>query len=227
MPSLYNRDRIRPYWVYSGMDGVYFMKKIAKILFALFLILGLLWCGTVIADRQTLSDGLIRLHVVGASDTQEDQQVKLQVRDALMEYLQQQIPETEDVESAKAALKGMLSQLEETANEVLTAAGVADRAKVTLTEEEFPTRNYDTFSLPAGIYHSLRVTIGEGQGKNWWCVVFPSLCMPATTEGFADTAAGAGFSDSLSGALQGQPGYEIRFFLLDCMGWLQNLFSKG
>ena len=203
------------------------MKKIVKLLMTLALILGLLWCGTVIADRKTLSEDLIRLHVVAASDTQEDQQIKLQVRDALIGYLQQHMPEPEDVEAAKEALKGMLSQLEETANAALSAAGVTDQAKVTLTTEEFPIRHYDTFSLPAGIYESLRVTIGEGQGKNWWCVVFPSLCMPATTEGFADTAAGAGFSDSLSGALQGQPGYEIRFFLLDCMGWLQNLFSRG
>lgn len=203
------------------------MKKIAKLLLVLILIFGLLWCGTVIADRQTLSEDLIRLHVVGASDSQEDQQIKLQVRDALIGYLQQHMPEPEDVEAAKEALTGMLSQLEETANAALSEAGVTDRAKVTLTKEKFPTRHYDTFSLPAGVYESLRVTIGEGQGKNWWCVVFPSLCVPATTEGFADTAAGAGFSDSLSGALQGQSGYEIRFFLLDCMGWLQNLFSKG
>lgn len=203
------------------------MKKIAKLLLVLMLVFGLTWCGTVIADRKTLSEDLIRLHVVAASDTQEDQQIKLQVRDALMEYLQQHMPKPEDVEAAKETLKGMLSQLEETANAALSAAGVTDQAKVTLTTEEFPIRHYDTFSLPAGIYESLRVTIGEGQGKNWWCVVFPSLCMPATTEGFADTAAGAGFSDSLSGALQGQPGYEIRFFLLDCMGWLQNLFSRG
>lgn len=203
------------------------MKKIAKILMISILVLGLFWCGTVIADRQTLSEGLIRLHVVGASDSKEDQTIKLQVRDALVEYLQLHMPEPEDVEAAKEALKGMLNKLEETANAALAAAGVTDRAKVTLTQEEFPTRNYDTFSLPAGIYESLRVTIGEGQGKNWWCVVFPSLCMPAATEDFADTAAGAGFSDSLSGALRGESGYEIRFFLLDCMGWLQNLFSRG
>lgn len=203
------------------------MKKIAKILITSILVLGLLWCGTVIADRQTLSDGLIRLHVVAASDTQEDQSIKLQVRDALMDCLQQRMPESSDAESAKAALKEMLGDLEATANATLAAAGVDDRAKVTLAEEAFPTRNYDTFSLPAGVYDSLRVTIGEGQGQNWWCVVFPSLCLPATSEGFADTAAGAGFSESLSGALQEQPGYEIRFFLLDCMGWLQNLFFKG
>lgn len=203
------------------------MKKIAKILTFSLLILALIWCATVIADRQTLSDGLIRLHVVGASDSQEDQRIKLQVRDALMDCLQQRLPETADVETAREALNGLLSQLENTANGVLADAGVADRAKVTLTREEFPTRDYDTFSLPAGVYHSLRVTIGEGQGKNWWCVVFPSLCLSATGEGFADTAAGAGFSDSLSGALQAEPGYEIRFFLLDCIGWLQNLFFKG
>ena len=71
-----------------------------------------------------------------------------------------------------------LPALEEGANAVLSKEGKEYHAAVTLDEEAFPTRFYDTFSLPAGIYDSLRVTIGSGQGKNWWCVVFPRLCMP-------------------------------------------------
>ena len=74
--------------------------------------------------------------------------------------------------------------------------------------------------MPAGTYDALRITVGEGQGQNWWCVVFPQLCLPAVSEGFEDTAAGAGFSDSLTGALEGE--YQVRFFLLDCLGWLEN-----
>jgi hypothetical protein len=73
-----------------------------------------------------------------------------------------------------------------------------------LRKEEFPKREYDTFTLPAGVYDSLRVTIGEGTGRNWWCVVFPSLCIPAASEETKDVAAGAGFSDSLSGAITGE-----------------------
>jgi len=72
----------------------------------------------------------------------------------------------------------------------------------------------------------LRISIGRGEGKNWWCVVFPSLCLPSKGEDFQDTAAGAGFPDSLSGALSKDAGYEVRFFLLDCLGWMQNLFFK-
>ena len=93
--------------------------------------------------------------------------------------------------------------------------------------ELFPTREYDTFSLPAGVYDSLRVTIGQGEGHNWWCVAFPSLCLSAASEEFADKAAGAGFPDSLTGALDGEEKYEVRFFLLDALGELEKFLYAG
>ena len=203
------------------------MRKIAKFLGTSLLLAALVWCGTVIADRQALNEKLIRLHVVAASDSEEDQQVKLQVRDALVESLSDAMESIPDAKQAKAYLQERLPELEQLANEVLAAAGVEDQAKITLTKEAFSTRDYDTFSLPAGVYESLRVTIGDGEGKNWWCVVFPSLCLPATGDGFEDAAAGAGFDDSLTGALSHEDGYEIRFFFLDCFGWLQNLFHNA
>ena len=202
------------------------MRKIAKMIGISLLILALAWIGTVIADRQRLSDNLIRLHVVGASDSREDQTVKLQVRDAIVEALGEAMDALPDVDAAKEYLNDQLPRLQEIAADTLKAAGMEDTVTVNLTQEAFPTRAYDTFSLPAGVYESLKITIGEGEGKNWWCVVFPSLCLPATSEGFADTAAGAGFPDSLAGALQHDGGYEIRFFFLDCFGWLENLFHK-
>ena len=85
----------------------------------------------------------------------------------------------------------------------------------------------DTFTLPAGIYEALRITIGEGEGHNWWCVAFPSLCLSATSEEFADKAAGAGFPDSLTGALDGEEKYEVRFFLLDALGELEKFLYAG
>ena len=90
---------------------------------------------------------------------------------------------------------------------------------MTLQKEVFDTRVYDTFTLPAGVYEALRITIGSGEGKNWWCVVFPTLCVPATSEGFEDVAAGAGFPESLTKSLEGE--YEIRFYLLDLLGKLE------
>ena len=178
-------------------------------------------------DAAAVRQGVVRFHVVAASDSEEDQAVKLQVRDAVVEALQENIIASRDAAEAKEYLQTRLEDLKEIADRVLKAAGMDETAAVSLTKESFPTRAYDTFSLPAGVYESLKITIGEGAGENWWCVVFPSLCLPATAEGFADTAVGSGFPDSLASALSNDGGYEIRFFLLDCLGWLENLFYKG
>ena len=206
---------------------VFFVKKLTKILVTSILLFSLFWLGGIIFDRQQLDNNLIRLHVVANSDSEADQAVKLQVRDAIVSSLQPDMQKISGIAEAKEYLCGRLQQLEETANSALAASGSSFQAVVTLDKEAFPTRDYETFSLPAGVYESLRVTIGEGAGKNWWCVVFPSLCLPAAGEDMTDVAAGAGFSDPLTDTLQQKEGYEIRFFLLDCLGWLQNLFFHG
>lgn len=201
------------------------MKKMVKCVFACALLAAFVWCGTVIADRQRLNEELIRLHVVANSDRVEDQELKLLVRDAIITSLRQALADVRDTEQAKEYLQENLPKLQELANKTLDAAGSAQQAVVTLCREGFPTRQYDTFSLPAGIYEALRVTIGDGAGKNWWCVVFPSLCVPQTSQGFSDTAAGAGFPDALSGALTGEEPYQIRFYLLDKLGELEKFLA--
>ena len=201
------------------------MKKMVKCVFACALLAAFVWCGTVIADRQRLNEELIRLHVVANSDRVEDQELKLLVRDAIITSLRQALADVRDTEQAKEYLQENLPKLQELANKTLDAAGSAQQAVVTLCREGFPTRQYNTFSLPAGIYEALRVTIGEGAGKNWWCVVFPSLCVPQTSQGFSDTAAGAGFPDALSGALTGEEPYQIRFYLLDKLGELEKFLA--
>ena len=198
------------------------MKIIAKLLIVCFLLGLVIWCTSVIADRRFLSQELIRLHVVADSDDAADQQVKLQVKDAVVSYLQMEMPGDMDTQQAKAWLQENLPQIQVVANRELENTQQTYSAAVSFAKEAFPTREYDTFTLPAGVYESLRITIGQGEGKNWWCVVFPSLCVSATTDGFADTAAGAGFSDTLTDTLTGEEPYEIRFFFLDCLGWLEN-----
>ena len=203
------------------------MKKFVSFLLVCGLLAGAFWLGTVVDDRQALHDSLIRLHVVGASDSKEDQEIKLLVRDAITKKLEKVMVELPDVETAKAYIQANIHELEKVANNALQTAGTTKKAVVSFMEEAFPLREYDTFTLPAGVYESLRVTIGEGEGKNWWCVVFPRLCVSATAEGFEDTAVSAGFSDRLTGALVGEPEYQVRFFLLDCLGWVENLFHKA
>ena len=202
------------------MDGVFMKKCVKRVGFCLLLV-SLIWCGTVLADREQLNEGLIRLHVVANSDSGEDQRIKLQVRDAVVESLRGAMADVADVEQAKAYLQENLPKIQKVANETLGSLGCTETAVVSLCREAFDTRYYDTFSLPAGVYEALRITIGEGAGKNWWCVVFPTFCIPATTEGFHDVAAGAGFPDSLNSALTGEEGYEVRFFLLDALGALE------
>lgn len=198
------------------------MKKFLKGCVIWLVLVSFFSFGAVLADREALNRNLIRLHVVGASDDPEDQALKLRVRDAVISAVEERMDSLPNVDAAKAYLSARLPELEQTANAVLKQAGSQDRAKVTLQKEAFSTRQYDTFALPAGVYESLRITIGEGKGRNWWCVVFPSLCMASTREELSDTAAGAGFADSLTDTLEQKPGYEVRFFLLDCLGKLEN-----
>ncbi|MBQ8834882.1 MAG: stage II sporulation protein R [Oscillospiraceae bacterium] len=187
-----------------------------------FLLAALVWCGTLLADRELLNEELIRLHVVANSDSEEDQAIKLRVRDAVTESLREAMEDVADVEEAKAYLQENLPKIQKVANDTLRSLGCTEEAVVTLCRQAFDTRYYDTFTLPAGVYDALRITIGAGEGQNWWCVVFPTFCIPATTEGFEDVAAGAGFPDALNEALTGEQ--EVRFFFLDALGKLENLF---
>lgn len=208
------------------MDGVFMFKLVKRMLF-LALVAALVYMGSVIADKNKLSEEILRLHVVANSDSEADQAVKLKVRDAVLSAVEESLVAVEFKADAQDSIENRLPELEQIANDVLDGEGISDRAKVTLTKEEFPKRVYDTFTLPAGVYDSLRITIGEGEGQNWWCVVFPSLCIPAASEQVEDVAAGAGFSDSLSGAITGEETYQIRFFLLDCLGRIENFFHRS
>jgi len=121
---------------------------------------------------------LIRLHVLAASDSTQDQELKLIVRDKALEAAQDILSGCDQFEDAYAVLDERIDEIER------AAACVAEGAPVraSLGVESYPVRDYDGFSLPAGVYHSLKIEIGEAEGKNWWCVVYPSLCMAADSK---------------------------------------------
>ena len=201
------------------------MRRKAKCLALCLLLVVSVWMWGLIRDRQYLDQKLIRLHVVANSDSEVDQDIKLRVRDAIVDSLYAGMADIGDVQAAKAYLQENLGKIQCIANQTLEAAGVDSRAVVTLCRETFDIRKYETFTLPAGVYESLRVTIGEGQGRNWWCVAFPTLCMSATAEGFETAAQTAGMDDTLSETLTG--GCQMRFFLLDVLGRVENMRFKG
>ena len=203
------------------------MRKSLKRLGICALIVCLVWAAGIVSNKQLLQNGLIRLHVVAASDSETDQNLKLLVRDAVIRSLRENMDHVKDIEEAKAYLRENLPKIEALANGVLQNAGIHDTVTVSLRPEEFGTRVYDTFTLPAGVYEALRITIGAGEGHNWWCVVFPALCVGATVEEFEETAHCAGLSDSLTAALAGEEDYEVRFLILDALGKLENFLHKG
>lgn len=205
------------------MDGV-FMKKTVKFLILMYMICALLPALSLLRDKSALRNDLIRFHVVGASNSEADQTVKLQVRDAVIDALSQPLSACTDVQQAKACLSEHLEDIRAIALQTLHEAGFSDDVQVSLAEEAFPKRDYDTFSLPSGVYQSLRITIGAGEGKNWWCVMFPRLCYGAAAENAVEAS---GMDEPLGKTITRQQGYEVRFFLLDLLGKIENFFYRG
>jgi stage II sporulation protein R len=140
-------------------------------------------CGAALSkEQEDLSNKLIRLHVVANSDTDEDQALKLKVRDKILENLEGLLKDVTERDAAVKLINDNMATIIADAKAVVTAEGYAYEVAAKIAVEDFPTRNYDTFSLPAGKYTSLRVILGEGNGHNWWCVVFPPLCVTAATD---------------------------------------------
>ena len=178
-------------------------------------------CAFAQKSQQRLSEKLIRLHVVANSDTREDQRVKLLVRDAVLLETEKALNGAQDPE---AALFAHLDDFARVANETLRAQESPDTASVSLRRELFPTREYETFRLPAGVYRSLRVTIGSGEGHNWWCVVFPALCLPASSEDLSEACLAAGFTEGeISVLTEDTEPVELEFKTLELLSKLKKI----
>lgn len=129
-----------------------------------------------------LYSSVIRLHVLANSDSAEDQQLKLSVRDEVLNTVSDILRNAESKSEAEEVLKQNIELIKQSAEKVIVSSGYSYSVSVTLTEEQYPTRTYENVTLPAGEYTSLRILIGEAEGQNWWCVLFPKLCITAETE---------------------------------------------
>ena len=127
-------------------------------------------------------DDTIRLHILANSDSSEDQTLKIEIRDRLLLKYGEKLKGSSSISEAEAKANEFLEEIEADTEKWITELGYNYKAKVTLTQEWYETRDYEEFSLPCGYYTSLRVIIGEGDGKNWWCVMYPPLCMEMATE---------------------------------------------
>lgn len=147
-----------------------------------------------VRDQRELASKMIRLHVIANSDSDMDQALKLKVRDCVIETVGSLLDGEKNIENAADIISKSIPDIEEKAEKVLADNGCRYQVEAELGIEEYQTREYETFTLPAGPYNSLRVKIGDASGQNWWCVVFPPLCFTAAAE-FEETAEAAGLTD--------------------------------
>ena len=128
------------------------------------------------AAQERLSGEVFRFHVLANSDSKEDQEQKLKVRDAVVAYMREQLPEAENAAETKAWAIRHLDELTEVAEDVLAENGSKDTVQAEVIRCEFPEKTYGEVTLPAGWYDALRIKIGKAKGHNWWCVLYPNLC---------------------------------------------------
>ena len=197
--------------------------KLVEIVLLLFLAAFLATGAMALQTGQELSDKVVRLHVLANSDSGEDQALKLKVRDRILAYAEPLLASVADRGEAEALLQSRLPELEQIAAREIRANGHDYAAAVELEDTVFPTREYEGFTLPAGKYLALRVIIGDGEGRNWWCVVFPPLCLASVAERSVETAAGEALSQDQVALITGRDGgYVLKFKLIE---WWEELMK--
>ena len=150
--------------------------KIGELSLITALVVALLWGFLLDNSQQQLAEQVIRMHVVPHSDEAIDQEVKLHIRDNVQEYLRAKLSDANDRDTAETIITEHLDTLNQIATDTAADFGLQLPTQVLLTEERFPTRAYGHFTLPAGTYTALQIQLGDAEGQNWWCVVFPPMC---------------------------------------------------
>ena len=168
--------------------------------------------------QRSISGSVLRLHVIAASDAPEEQALKLRVRDAVLDYLAPRLETVQDRDETRALLAGDLDGVRAAAE----SAAEGREVRVTLGRERYPLRQYEGFRLPAGEYESLRVVLGAGEGQNWWCIVFPPLCLGAVEGEKLQSVMGRGDY----GIVSEEEGYVLRFRVLELWGELNDCIRR-
>lgn len=206
------------------------MRKCSFLTLELALLLALavtlLWGAWSLHRQDDLQEKMIRLHVIANSDSDADQTLKLCVRDAVLCRAEEILRQSTDMTEARARLRDRLPAIGDAAAQELAAQGSGYSVSVALEDTEFPCKTYDGFALPAGEYLALRVVIGAGEGRNWWCVVYPPLCTTAACELEGVALEGGMTADDLSLMTGENAGYVLRFRSLELWERLRQWLGK-
>lgn len=168
-----------------------------------------------------LRQNVLRLHIIANSDEPCDQELKLKIRDAILSETGDIFATADTLNKAEEITESHLQSFEEIANRVIKENGFDYRADVSLGECFFETRHYETFSLPAGKYRSLIINLGEGKGKNWWCVIFPTICLPSASADLRQAV-----NDKSAHIAEHSERYIIRFKIVEIFEKINLKFSN-
>lgn len=205
------------------MGKRFWVKQSIALLCALLLTAGAVMAVSAFGEFQkncdSLSEKVLRLHVLANSDSEADQQLKLKVRDAILQESDRLFQQSDSKEAAMAQMATHLSDVEQVAERTLWKNGCDLPVTAALKKVKFNTRTYGNITLPAGDYDALQVEIGAAKGKNWWCVLFPSLCVPSSTNVQMEDVL---TQDELQ--VVEQSGYDVRFKVVEwyeaVKGWI-------
>ncbi|MDR0404931.1 MAG: stage II sporulation protein R [Oscillospiraceae bacterium] len=204
------------------------MRTLEKSLILGFIFSALLTMMGFYGNCLSMSDKIFRLHVLANSNSPEDQQLKLKVRDKILVDSHEKFLNAANKEEAKAIALSSLQQIKNSAQDEVKRLGFDYPVKVEVANSYFSTRNYDDVTLPAGKYESLKVSIGQGEGENWWCVMFPAMCIPAALQKEDD--GGKSLKDVLDNKqvniVENRSEYEFRFKTVEFIEWIKSLFNK-
>lgn len=179
-------------------------------------------CSFAKTSEEIRSD-VLRLHVIANSDSSVDQNLKLRLRDYILEDGEDIFDGSVNVENAVKKIEPKLAELENSAETFVKNAGFDYGVKITLSNEYFTTRTYESVTLPAGKYLALRVVIGSGEGHNWWCVMFPPMCVPAADK--KDEIENV-FTDKEIKLVESKPKYEPRFKVVEIYEQIRETISE-
>lgn len=200
-----------------------FSKKI-KISICVSMIVAIIFsiCSFANTSQEIRSD-VLRLHVIANSDSSVDQNLKIRLRDYLLEEGKSIFDGSVNVENAVKKIEPQIPALEKSAKEFIRTSGFDYDVKISLSREYFTTRTYETVTLPAGKYLALRVVIGSGEGHNWWCVMFPPMCVPAADK--KDEIENIFTEDEIK-LVESSPKYEIRFKVVEICEEIKESFNE-
>ncbi len=192
-------------------------KPMVKAICCYVLALFMIWVVIPVSADAAVYQRVLRLHVLADDDSEEAQALKLAVRDQMLVLCEETFSDCTGLDEALVRLQEQRRSLEESVNAFLRQQGAPYGARIQIGREHYDTRSYDGFRLPAGDYLSVQVILGRGEGKNWWCVLFPPICLSSAQAEDQLLASGVG-EDSVKVFTVDAPAYRFRFRLLELLG---------